>query len=77
MRLQRHLVRLMGMLESLPGVFMPRQVILFSAVRWSWAASSWLSAAFRRNPRMIPVSNGNRVIVATKLWSDGTALAFC
>jgi hypothetical protein len=30
MRLQRHLVRLMGMLKGLSGVFMPRQVILFS-----------------------------------------------
>jgi hypothetical protein len=32
MRLQRHLVRLMGMLKGLSGVFMPRQVILFSVV---------------------------------------------
>jgi len=32
MRLQRNLVRLMGMLQSLPGEFMPRQVILFSSV---------------------------------------------
>jgi hypothetical protein len=29
MRLRRHLVRLLGMLQSLPGEFMPRQVILF------------------------------------------------
>jgi hypothetical protein len=32
MRLQRHLVRLMGMLKGLSGLFMPRQVILFSKV---------------------------------------------
>jgi len=30
MRLQRHLVRLMGMLKSLPGDLMARQVILLS-----------------------------------------------
>jgi hypothetical protein len=30
MRLKWHLVRLLGVLESLPGEFMPRQVILFS-----------------------------------------------
>ena len=32
MRLQRHLVRLMGMLKSLSGVFVSRQVILFIVV---------------------------------------------
>lgn len=32
LRLQRHLVRLMGMLKGLSGLFMPRQVILFSIV---------------------------------------------
>jgi len=31
-RLQRHLVRLMGMLKGLSGLFMPRKVILFSIV---------------------------------------------
>ena len=30
MRLDRHLVRPMRILKSLPGEFMPRQVILFS-----------------------------------------------
>jgi hypothetical protein len=32
MRPQCHLVRLIGMLKSLPGEFMARQVILFSIV---------------------------------------------
>jgi hypothetical protein len=32
MRLQRNFVRLTGMLKSLPGEFMPRQVILLSSV---------------------------------------------